>query len=163
MSETQEIVHVITYTGKELAQHNIFKLVDAVFKNFNNPKYNDKLNHNPKEIARLLTSSRTIILFAILNGKIIAYLIAEIITQNEQKMMHIYYLYTARIHRGKGLASYLLNIIENRTNDLKINTLSLTFDTHNKSLKHFYLNQYFEFDPRFRSNQRYDMLFKSID
>ncbi len=162
MSETQQIVQIYTYSGKQLAQRNMFKFVDAIYYNFNNLSYENELNHTKKEILRLLISPRTIILLAIFNGKIIAYLIAEINIQKNRKIMHIYYLYTAFTYRGKGLGSHLINDIEKIAKEFKINTLSLTFDTHNESLKKFYLDHYFEFDPEFRSNKRFDMLIKYI-
>ena len=79
-----------------------------------------------------------------MNGVIVGYLIAEETIYNMRKLMHIYYLYTASIHRGHGIATKLLNLIQEYALEYRINTLSLTYDTYNKSLTKFYLNNYFE-------------------
>jgi len=157
-----DIVHILTYTGNQLAKRNMSKFVTAVFKNFNTLKFTESLNHNTKEIARLLTSPLTVVLLAIKNRTIIAYLIAEITFVNNRTLLHIHYLYTVSVHRGRGMATYMLNMIQQYAQDQNIDTLSLTFDTYNQGLTKFYFDQFFEFDPNLRSYQRYDMLVKYV-
>ncbi len=157
-----DIVHILTYTGNQLAKRNMSKFVGAVFKNFNTLEYVSSLKHNIKEIARLLTSPLTVVLLAIKNRTIIAYLIAETTVYNNRTLLHIHYLYTVSVHRGRGMATYMLNLIQKYAQDQKITTLSLTFDTYNHGLTNFYFDQYFEYDPNLRSYQRYDMLVKYV-
>lgn len=155
-------VYFLRYFGYQLKKKNINILIDTIYKNFEEIAEQKSLNHNRKEIARLLTSSQSIIIIGILNDNIISYLIAESAIYNQRKFMHIAYLYTSSNHRGNGIAIYALNLIQKYALELNITTLSLTYDTHNKSLSKFYFNNYFEYDQDLRSFQRYDMLVKYI-
>lgn len=157
-----DVVHILTYTGNQLARRNVSKLVTSVFKNFNTLEFVSSLKHNKREIARLLTSPLTVILLAIKNKTIIGYLIAETTIYENRTLLHIHYLYTVSVHRKKGLASYMLNMIQQYAQEQNIPTLSLTFDTYNQGLTKFYFDQYFEYDPNLRSYQRYDMLVKYV-
>lgn len=160
--DPSQIVYILTYTGNQLAKRNMSKFIEAIYKNFNTLKYTESLKHNTKEIARLLTSPLAIILLGIKDGKIIAYLIAEITVYNNRTLLHIHYLYTVSSHRGRGMGTYMLNMIQQYAQDQNISTLSLTFDTYNQGLTKFYFDQYFEYDPDLRSYQRYDMLVKYV-
>lgn len=156
------VVHILTYTGNQLAKRNMAKFVTAIFKNFNNLEYVSSLNHTTKEIARLLTSPLTIVFLAIKNKTIISYLIAETTVYNNRTLLHIHYLYTVSVHRGNGMATYMLNMVQQYAQEQKISTLSLTYDTYNQGLTKFYFDQFFEFDPNLRSYQRHDMLVKYV-
>jgi RimJ/RimL family protein N-acetyltransferase len=151
------------YTGSVLAKKNIEKFVSSVYRNFDDLSNVSELNHNEREIARLLTSSKSVIILGTIDGVIECYLIAEItIIENLKQLMHIYYLFTAPVYRGRGLSTRLLNLIQKYAKELNISTLSLTFDTYNKELERFYANNHFVYDENLRSLQRYDMMVKYI-
>lgn len=162
-SQKRRSVHVLRYVGDELAQRNLTKFVEVVYRNFEELADTPSLNHTRREIARLLTSPKGICIIAIIDGQMVGYLIAEVtVVENLRQLMHIAYLFTSPVYRGKGIATYMLNLIQVYAQQQNINTLSLTFDTYNKPLEKFYLNNHFVYDSNLRSYQRYDMLVKYI-
>ena len=162
-SKERRTIHILRYVGDQLARRNLYKFVDIIHYNFEALANVPELKHDQNEIARLLTSPKGICIIATLNGQIIAYLLAEVtVVENLKQLMHIYYLFTSPVYRGKGIATYMLNFIQVCAQQLNINTLSLTFDTYDKALERFYTNNNFTYDSNLRSYQRYDMLVKYI-
>lgn len=161
-SRKRKIIHFLRYTGDQLARRDMRKFIEIVYRNFEELNDKDELKHNRREIARLITSPEAFVIIATYEGNIIAYLIAESTIFNLRKLMHIHYIFTSPVYRGHGIATYMLNLIQTYTQDENINSLSLTFDTYNKSLEKFYFDNYFEYDPEIRSYQRHDMLVKHI-
>ena len=78
-------------------------------------------------------SPSLIVLLAIDNGTIVSYLIAEITVFNMRKLMHIHYLFTAPGYRQNGVATKMLNYIQDYALENNYSALSLTFDTYNKN------------------------------
>lgn len=162
-SNDRRTVYLLKYTGNQLEGRNIRKFMEVIYKNFSGLQNTEGLNHTRWEINRLLTSRKSIIIIAIIHGQIVGYLVAEnTVLENLRQLMHIAYLFTSPIHRNKGIASCMLNLIQQYAKEQNINTLSLTFDTYNKSLEKFYLDKYFMYDPDLRSYRRYDMLVKYV-
>jgi GNAT superfamily N-acetyltransferase len=162
-SKLDRKIDVIRYTGNDMNSRDISKFVNIIFDNFKDIGNNKELNHNTREITRILISPKSITILCVYNKQIIGYLIAEITVVDDLKqLMHIMYIFTSPTHRSKGIATYLLNLIEKYSREININTLSLTFDTYNKNLERFYLNNNFIYDSNLRSYQRYDMLVKYI-
>jgi RimJ/RimL family protein N-acetyltransferase len=93
---------------------------------------------------------------------IIGYVIADVNIYNLKKIMHIYYLFTAPLNRGRGVATTLLNLIQKYAYEQNIDTITLTFDTYNKDLTRYYMSNGFNFNPEMRSYQRHDMFVKNI-
>jgi len=162
-SNVGKTVCCLRYTGNNLANRDMSKLIDVVYGNFESLDERPELNHTRLEIDRLLSSPKSIIIIGTINKVIVSYLLAEITsTEDLRQLMHIYYIYTAPAYRGKGIASYMLNLIEKYTQELNITLLSLTFDTYDKKLERFYLNNDFMYDPNMRSYQQHDMMIKYI-
>src|SRR5579872_1572134 len=161
-SPKRKTVTFLKYTGDQLAQRDIRKLVEVVYRNFEEIADKPLLKHNRREIARVLTSPQSIIIFGVINGVIVAYLIAEAIVDNLRQLLQIVYLYTVPMYRNRGLATFMLNLIQQYAEELDIPYLSLTFDTYNKKLLKFYTEYHFDFDSNLRSYQRYDMLVKPV-
>lgn len=162
-SRNNQTITLLRYTGSDLVQRDMRKFTEIIYKNFEQIANNQNLQHNREEINRLLTSSKSIILLATNNNIVISYLIAEITEiPNSSQVMHIYYIYTSPVYRNKGVATKMLNMIQKYTLETNINILSLTFDTYDKMLEKFYLNNFFTYDTILRSYQRYDMLVKYI-
>lgn len=162
ISGIRNTVHFLRYTGKDLQQKDMRKLIEVVFRNFEELENVKGLKHNREEITRLLTSPTSIIIIAKMNNVIIGYMIAEETVYNLRRLMHIYYIFTAPIHRGHGIASHMLNLIQTYSKQYNIHVLSLTFDTYDKGVTSFYLRNYFNYDPELRSYQRHDMFVKNI-
>jgi GNAT superfamily N-acetyltransferase len=155
-------IYIEKYLGSDLIKKDVRKMIDVIYKNFEEIADVQKLKHTSNEIYRLLVSSMSVSFFGISNKKIIAYIIAELNEVNGKRLLHINYLYVVPSYRNKGCATKLLNIIYNCGKEYRADILSLTFDTFNKKLERFYLDNYFNYDPKYRSNQRYDMLIKKI-
>lgn len=151
------------YTGSVLGRRNLEKFVTVVYKNFDNLADAPELKHTEREVGRLLTSPKSIVIIGTIDGVIACYLIAELTTvENLRQLMHIYYIFTAPVYRSRGFSTNMINLIQKYAKELNVTTLSLTFDTYNKTLERFYSNNYFVYDENLRSYQRYDMMVKYI-
>lgn len=160
---TQKTVQLLRYTGDDLEKRDMRKFIEVIYRNFEQLNDVPELKHTYREIARILTSAKSIIIIAMIGDRMIGYLLAEVTTvDNLRQLMHIYYLFVSPMYRKRGVATYMLNLIEKYAQELNINTLSLTFDTYDKKLEEFYLNNYFMYDSNLRSYQRYDMLVKFV-
>jgi GNAT superfamily N-acetyltransferase len=153
---------MLRYTGTQMRKMRVIKFSEIIFKNFLELEGIKGINHTTDEIYRLLRSPNSIIIVAVNKGNIIGYLIAEVTEVNMRRLMHIYYLFTALPFRNKGVGTYLLNLIDDYASEMGINSLSLTYDTYNKGLTKFYLDNGFNYDSELRSYQRYDMLVKYL-
>ena len=138
------------------------KLIDVIYNNFKHLSRVEGAGHTKNELAKLLTSDTAIVIFAMSGDSIAGYIIANETVSNFRKLMHIYYLYTSPYYRGFGIATYMLNLIQEYSKERNIKALSLTYDTYNKPLTNFYLDNNFNYDIELRSYQRYDMLVKYI-
>lgn len=150
------------YDGKQMKYKYLYSFIDVIYKNFEYLNINNIITHNRESIEHLLLSDTSIIIVAILKDSIVGYLIADIVYVKSDKLQHIYYLYTAPIHRGNGIATYMLNLIQKYSIELNIYILSLVVNTHNKSLVKFYTDNYFNYDANFRTFKRYDNFIKRI-
>jgi len=156
-------IYIEKYLGIDLIKNDVRKLRDVIYKNFEEIADIEELKHTSSEIYRLLVSNMSVSLFAVSNKQIIAYIIAELNEINNKRILHINYLYVVPSYRKKGCATKLLNIIYKYGKEYRADMLSLTFDTFNKQLERFYLDNYFNYDSQYRSNQRYDILIKKIN
>ena len=163
MSDNQnKTIMFLRYDGKQLKFRYLYSFIDIIYKNFEYLDGNNKLIHTRESIESVLLSESSIIIIAILENSIIGYLIADIINFKSYKLMHIYYLYTVPAYRGIGIATYMLNLIQKYTIEFNVYILSLSCDTYDKSLVKFYMDNYFDYDVRFRSFERYDTFIKNI-
>ena len=161
-SQERRTIKILRYTGNQLAQRDMRKLIELIYRNFENIAQIKELTHNRYEIARLITSPQALVLIGTIDNKIISYLIAEAKNLDARRLMHIQYIFTSPVHRGHGVATYMLNLMQQYARAIGIETLSLTFDTYDKKLTKYYLDNHFEYDPELRTYQRYDMLVKYI-
>ena len=156
-------VHVLVYTGNVLKSRDLRKLIEVVYKNFEDLAISPELGHNRRTIGEVLTSPMSLTLIAMLNDVIIGYLMANIANaDNNNRYMHIQYLYTSPYHRGNGVATQLLNTIQRYALIMGIDRLSLTFDTYDKNLERFYVSNGFNYNNELRSYKRHDMMIKFI-
>lgn len=162
-SEGTKTIHFLRYTGDQLTNRNMSKFIEVVYRNFEELSDIKSLGHSKKEIARLITSPNSIVIMGVTDSKsIISYLMAEATTYDLRILMHIYYIYTVPFYRGHGIATRMLNLIQDYSSEKNIKTLSLTYDTYNQNLTRFYFANNFEYDPEIRSYRRHDMLVKFI-
>ena len=127
-------IEFFVYTGIDLSGRDLRKLTEVIYKNFQILNNVQGLDHNRREILRLLTSPGSYVIIGLHKRVIVSYLIAETTEYNTHKLMHIYYLYTSAYYRGHGIASYMLGIIENISKKRDIDMVSLTYDTNDTCL-----------------------------
>ena len=155
-------VSVSWYTGQNMQNRDFRKFVEVIYRNFEEIAEVTVLRHNRTEIKKIMTSPTALILVATLSDRIIGYLIADLVLYNDRSLMHVYYLFTSPGYRNKGVATFLLNQVQDYAEVYNCSALSLTFDTYNDQLNKYYTSNGFTFDPELRSEQRYDMMVKFI-
>lgn len=157
-------INFLVYTGDVLAKRDLRKLIEVIYRNFEELGDIRGLKHNRFEIADVLTSKGSVTIIGVMNGVIVCYLIAKptVYPDSRRELFHIYYLFTSPAHRGNGAGTYMLNMIHKIALENDIYTLSLTYDTYNKTLTKYYLQNGFEYDDEIRSYKRYDMLVKYL-
>ena len=159
---TRREIEVLWYTGSNMQNRDIRKFVEVIYRNFEEIATVTELNHNRKEIKKVLTSPTCLILIATFGGSIISYLIADLVVYNNRLLMHIYYIFTALGYRNKGVATFLLNQTQDYADTYDCSALSLTYDTFNHDLAKYYISNGFTYDPELKTGQRYDALVKFI-
>jgi RimJ/RimL family protein N-acetyltransferase len=139
---------------------NTYLLVDTIYDNFKNLGDIKKLNHNKKEIERILKSNNSFVLFIMKDKKIISYLIAEKkLLSDGREVLYIYYLFTSLKFRNMGLASTMLDTAKQFSNKNNCTGIMLTCDTDNIKVHDFYLKKGFMPDMLMRTYNKYDVLY----
>ncbi len=131
--------------------------IDTVFENFEELYNFPQLNHNKKEILRILYSENFRGFMAYYGGYLIGYLLGEILTYKNKKVFFINYLYVCPKFRNMHLGTTMIN---NSKKIVKINNLDglvLMVDTENEKNMIFYHKLGFTLDAD-RLNQRHDIL-----
>jgi len=153
-------MEIALITNALLKSSNTDLLVDTIYDNFKNLGDIEKLNHNKKEIERILKSNNSFVLFIMKNKKIIAYLIAEkILLADGREVLYIYYLFTSQKFRNMGLASTLLDTSKQFSNKNNCTGIMLTCDTDNTKVHNFYLKKGFMPDMLMRTYNKYDVFY----
>ena len=146
---------------EKLQNSDLRNFVETIFTNFTELLEYPDLKHNRQEIYRLLTSDNARVLLYIIDGKIASYLVGEIMNLNDgRRVFYISYLYTASRFRGKGLATNLMEQVEQIVQHENLDTTLLTCDTENSMVYNFYLEKGFMPDMLLRRNQKHEVLSK---
>jgi len=155
-------VKMVVFTDCILSKKNTSNLRDIIYRNFSCISDIPKLNHTKREINRLLKSENSILILGLHDNKITCYLLAESVVIGQRVLIHIYYMYTAKIFRKNGLGTEMLNMLQEISSRKNIHSISLTYDTYDRNLTRFYTNNGFVQDMQLNSNGRYNMLVKCI-
>jgi len=132
---------------------------NTVYKNFIHLAKYPRLNHNKKEIKKLLTTDDGIYYFIYdKKGMILGYLLGEFKNVYGRYMYYITYLYTAQNYRNRKIASQLLNRVIKKCHHKGVNFVTLTCDTKDDKVLNFYKRRGFMFDPTVRTFEKYDVL-----
>jgi len=150
-------VHIKCYNGFQ--NKDIRKFVEIVYKNFEEYNKYPELNHHRKNITKILKYPKSIVILALNDNKIIAYLIASNISNN---IMHVFYLFVTPVRRKSSIATYMLNIIQEKTFYESLNILSISVDTYNKENEKFFIDNNFNYDDNYRTYNRYDFMIKHV-
>jgi ribosomal protein S18 acetylase RimI-like enzyme len=136
----------------------INKFAKIIYANFIYFKKYPNLQHNIKELDRLLTDNNMYGLLVYQEKKIIGYLIGEKKNLTDSRnIYYISYVYISPKYRNNGLASYLINNIKNKFKN-KLDGLMLTTDKDNEKLYNFYLKKGFMDDITFRNYGKHEVL-----
>lgn len=150
-------IHIVRNITPEKAK----KLIDVVYKNFEELTEYPELKHNPRELMRLLTSETAKVLLIIINGKIAAYLVGEAIDLVDgRKVFYVSYIYTATKFRKQGFASRLMEYVENLAKEFNYDGVLLTCDTENDTVHNFYLSRGYFPDLILRNYKKHDVLYR---
>lgn len=152
---------IVIISVNKLQNSKLTNFVNSIYNNFNHLIQNNKLKHTKDEIYRILKSTTAQVFLFLINNKIAGYLIGEIITLNDGRIIfYISYIFTAKQFRNVGIASKLIEIAEKITNDNNLDALILTCDTFDKKTYNWYLKKNFMPDLILRTNTRYEVLSK---
>jgi ribosomal protein S18 acetylase RimI-like enzyme len=132
-----------------------------VYINFEKLSQYPQLKHNRKEIMRLLKSDDVVVYLYLVNKKIAAYMVGEIMKLNDGRhVFYISYIFTAVKFRNKGIASKLMNVIDEMTNKYGLDGVMLTCDSEDRAVYDFYLKRGFMPDMLLRTYNRYEVMYK---
>jgi ribosomal protein S18 acetylase RimI-like enzyme len=148
------------FNGERMKHNpNINNLAGTVYNNFLELSKYPILKHNPYEIHRLLMSPN-LVMFTIYNdGKMIAYIIGEIIKLDDgRSVLYISYLYVSSKYRDMGLGGSLLNMAIQKAQSMNMNSIVLIVDTEDQYVLDFYMKRGFMYDTYLRRYDRYDVL-----
>jgi len=148
---------------KNVRQENSGKLINTIYDNFIDLSNYPDLKHTKNELSRLILSKNSKICFIMVNKKIAAYLIGEIIDLVDgRRVFYVNYLYTGNMFRKQGFASKLMKYVEAVVNEYQLNGVLLTCDTENQNVHNFYLSRGYMPDLMLRRYQKFDVLYKEI-
>jgi ribosomal protein S18 acetylase RimI-like enzyme len=150
-------------TQKELKNQNKDLLVNVIYNNFINLADDPKLNHTKKEITKTLSSNDVVLFLIIDSGKIIAYLLAEIIKlKDTRKVTFISYIYVIPSMRQKKLGCKLMSLIINYAITQRCDGVMLIYNTSDRKLERFYDKYGFMLDFHLRRYEKHDVYYKIL-
>ncbi|ATZ80474.1 N-acyltransferase [Bodo saltans virus] len=151
------------YIAKDIKKTESIKLANVIYNNFIELSKYEQLSHTKPELERLITSPESLILLMIVNKKIAGYMIGEIKSLNDGRVVfYISYIFTSKLFRGKGIASKLMSHVEKYSKKNNCNGILLTCDTEDDYVNNFYLMKGFMPDMVLRRYDKYDVLYKSL-
>jgi len=152
-------IHVVKFVDP----NKCHKFVTTIYKNFIDLANYPELKHNIRELTRLVTSKDAKVYLIVVNNKIAAYLVGEIMKLNDgRRVFYISYLYTSKLFRKKGFGTKLMNRVEAYSKDFSLDGILLTYDTEDTQVNNFYLMKGFMPDMLLRKYDKFDVLFKKL-
>lgn len=152
---------IVIINKNKLKSSSLTLLTDTIYNNFIELKNVSNLSHTKSAILETLTSKYPQVYFIMVNNKIAAYLIGQIMTLNDGRtVLYITYLYTAEQFRGSGYASKLLETAESVADENRLSGIMLTCDSENTQTYDFYSKRGFMPDLNLRTYQKYEVMFK---
>lgn len=156
------MIYITIISPTKLKTSNVNKLSKMIFKNFKQLENYNELNHNMKEIMRLLKSDNTQLFLILRDKKIIAYLIGELIKLKDgRNVFYVSYLYTAENFRKNGHAKKLMKSVFELSKKNNLDGIMLTCDTENAKVYNMYLMMGFMPDMILRRYSKYDVLYST--
>jgi ribosomal protein S18 acetylase RimI-like enzyme len=115
-----------------------------------------------KEIKNILNSEDTKLATYLINNKMACYIIFQKMDLRGRRVVFLYYIYTAKQFRNKGIGSQMMRYLEEYVKRIKYDGIMLTCDTEGKE-NEWYLLKGFMPDILYRTYSKYDSLYKSIN
>jgi len=144
-----------------LKTSNLELFATVIYKNFINLLPYKQLQHTKQEIYRILTSDNAKVILVMVNKKMAAYLIGEIMKLNDGRIVfYINYIFTSKLFRNRGFGSALMKVVENIVKNENLDGIMLTCDTENKYVYDFYIKKGFMPDLILRKYDRHDVFYK---
>ena len=151
---------IVIVPKHKLNKNNVNILTEIIYKNFIELSQYKHLKHTRKDIHDLLLSDNSVIMLYMIDKSIGGYLVGEIMTIDSRRVFYITYIFTSVKFRNKGIASQLINNVENIVDKKDLSGILLTCDTENKNIYDFYLKKGFMPDLVLRNYSRFDVLYK---
>lgn len=146
-----------------IKNQNMNLLTDVIYNNFIDLSSNKKLLHEKDKIYETLTSNDVFLLLVVENNKLVAYVLASIMMLNDnRKVLYISYIYVAKTHRNRGIASQCIKKIEIAAKKNRCDGIMLIFNTKDSKLFHFYETRGFMLDINLRRYEMHDVYYKSL-
>lgn len=142
---------------------NINEFIKMVYENFIDLIEDESLNHNEKEIYRLLNNDNFVGILLLDEYKLVGYTLGEFMNLNDGRFCYyISYIFVSISYRNNGLASKMLNRIFDIAKQTNCSTIVLTMDTDNIELLDFYTKRGFSLDILLRKYTKHDVLSLSL-
>lgn len=152
-------IYIVSQKQKQL--HKLTYFCDTIYNNFKELTRYQNLKHNKKEIMRIIKSPQSVIIFKLYKGKIIGYVLGEIMKLNDGRtVFYVTYIFTSQIFRSKGIASELMNKITKIVDEKNLDGIMLTCDSENFEVYSFYEKRGFMPDLVLRTYDKFEVLFK---
>jgi len=117
---------------------NLEDFVETIFSNFIELYDYPQLNHNRKEILRLLNSQTFHGFLVFYGNKMIGYLLGEVVNYNNMVLYFINYLFVSPVFREKKLGTQLINYAKEYSKQQNADGLGLICDSENDKNMYFY-------------------------
>lgn len=152
-------IYIVSQDQK--ANFDLICFGNTIFNNFKELVQYPKLKHNINEIMRVIKSPRSVIMFKMYKGKIIGYLLGEIMNLTDgRNVFYITYIFTSPHFRGKGIASELMKTVSNIVVQQSLDGILLTCDSEDTDVYSFYEKRGFMPDLVLRTYDKFEVLFK---
>lgn len=139
------------------------KFSNIIFRNFFYLSDFPILKHSINDINILLSNKNMHGFFALINNKIIGYIISEFISlDDKRKVLFINYIYVSPKFRNQNIGTLLINKIYDIGKKFNLNALMLICDTENFKIFDMYQKRGFMLDLILRRYDRFDVLTKNI-
>lgn len=146
-----KIIKVKRILHSELFAHNIYN-------NFIDLANDGSVQHNKKEILRLLNCDDFIGFLVYNNNILIGYLVGEIKTLQDSRIVYyISYIYVSTVYRGKKIGSRLIDLVIKECNDIGLKFVVLMCNTSDKMVTTFYKKKGFTLDPLLKRGNKHDV------
>ena len=152
-------LHIVSKNN--INQNDLTNFINTIYMNFEHLKYFPSLKHTKEEIESTLKSKNSQIYLILINNKIGAYLIGDILTLDDgRKVLFVTYLFTSKLFRKRGYGTKLMEIAENKSKMFNLDGVMLMCDTENKQVYNFYLTRGYMSDLILRNYSKFEVLIK---